>query len=197
METARVAVYWSDAQRYPSVRDVSAVRARGMELEGGVPTDWRPTDRILAALARRGIRVLATVLHAPSWAAGAPQSLASPPTAYARFVAALARRYGPGGELWRLRPSGDVVPVRDWQVWNEQNSAGLFWRDQPFVTDYVALVRATRATRATRAAVRAVDRGARIVLGGMVGGSTADLEAFYRAGGGRLVDAVDIHPFTL
>jgi hypothetical protein len=194
VETARVAVYWSDAQPYASVRGLSASRARGMDLEGGVPTDWRPTDRIIGALARRGIRVLATVLRAPSWAARAPHSLASPPTdagAYARFVAALARRYGPGGELWRLRPSRGVVPVRDWQVWNEQNNAGLFWRDQPFVTDYVALVRTTRA------AVRAVDPVARIVLGGMVGGSTADLEAFYRAGGGGLVDAVDIHPFTL
>jgi hypothetical protein len=137
---------------------------------------------------------LATVLRAPAWAARTPLSFASPPSnprAYARFVAALARRYGRRGELWRRRPSRGLVPVRDWQVWNEQNNAGLFWRDQPFVPEYVSLVRATRA------AVRAVDPSARIVLGGMVGGSTGDLEAFYRSGGRGLVDAVDIHPFTL
>lgn len=128
VETARVAVYWNVSQRYPLLEAAPPSRAAKMSLEDGVPTDWRPTDRILGALARRGIRVFATVLRAPAWAARTPLSFASPPSnprAYARFVAALARRYGPRGELWRRRPSRGFVPVRDWQVWNEPNNAGL------------------------------------------------------------------------
>jgi hypothetical protein len=81
--------------------------------------------------------------------------------------------------------------VRMWQVWNEPNQGTFGWSDQPFARGYVGLLRAARR------AVRSADRGARLVLAGLVGPASAhDLETVYAAGGRGLFDVADLHPFA-
>jgi hypothetical protein len=138
------------------------------------------------------MRVLPVVLIAPLWAARHPGAFNSPPSdpaPYARFVGALARRYGPGGSFWAEHPELAPLPVADWQVWNEP-SLGDFWSDDPWVRDYVALMRATRSE------LRRADPRARLIMAGLPNQSWADLARVYRAGGRRYFDAVALHPFT-
>jgi Glycosyl hydrolase catalytic core len=189
----RVVVDWDWAQTYEKWSDVPADQmARFKYDEGGVPTDYSLTDRAVEAAVARRMSVLPIVLIAPRWAARHPGQFNSPPKGtapYARFAAALARRYGPNGTFWKERPTLGQRPIRHWQFWNEP-SLTQFWSDRPWEKDYVALVRAART------AVRQVDSGSRVVLAGLPNKSWPELEKLYKLKGRNLFDVVAIHPFT-
>lgn len=192
VESVRMVVDWSSAQPYASWDQVPPDQRARFRDERGVPTDYALIDSIVGLAARRDMRVLPVVLIAPPWAARHPGRFASPPNdpaPYARFVGALARRYGPRGAYWGEHPDLRAIPVRDWQVWNEP-SLRDFWSDSPWARDYVALMRATRSQ------LRAVDPRARLILAGLPNKSWTDLARIYRAGGRRYFDAVALHPFT-
>jgi hypothetical protein len=192
VEAVRVVVDWRTAQPYASFAEVPEDKRQQYRDEGGVPTDYSLIDSIVGLSARHDMRVLPVVLIAPPWAARQPGAFNSPPSdpaPYARFVAALARRYGPNGSFWAEHPELEPLPARDWQVWNEP-SLRDFWSDDPWVKDYVALMRATRTQ------LRAVDPRARLILAGLPNRSWTDLARIYRARGGRYFDAVALHPFT-
>jgi hypothetical protein len=192
VESVRVVVDWSSAQPYASWDQVPADQRSRFRDEGGVPTDYSLIDSIVALSAQRGMHVLPVVLIAPPWAARHPGQFASPPSdpaPYARFVGALARRYGPSGSYWAEHPELRAAPVRDWQVWNEPNMPA-FWSDSPWARDYVALMRATRIQ------LKAADPRARLIAAGLTNKSWVELSRVYRAGGGRYFDAVALHPYT-
>ena len=173
VETVRVAFDWRAAQ--PD--------------EGG-PISFDDTDAVVAAAAARRLPVLPVVHRTPAWAAiGGPNSAPSGTAAYAQFLTALVRRYGPRGSLWSERPDLPRLPIRQWQIWNEPNLT-LFWTPQPFAKRYVARLKAARR------AVRAQDPGAKIVLAGLPNISWVALRQIYRAGGRGSFDAVALHPFT-
>lgn len=193
VESVRFAFHWVDGQPYRSLADVPAdQRARFREIDG-VPTTFDRYDPVVAGAARRGLRLLPTVTTTPPWAARHPSKFGSPPRSdatYARFVAALARRYGPGGDFWAENPTLPRRPIRAWQLWNEPNLRWS-WTDRRWAAPYVRLLRAGRA------AIRRVDPGARIVLAGLPNVSWRDLERIYRVRGARrLFDEVAIHPYT-
>jgi len=192
VEAVRVVVDWRTAQPYASFADVPEAERPKYRDEGGVPTDYSQIDSIVGLSARRGMRVLPVVLIAPPWAARHPGAFNSPPSdpaPYARFVGALARRYGPNGAFWKEHPEVVPLPFRDWQIWNEP-SLRDFWSDDPWVKDYVALMRASRIE------LDREDRRARLILAGLPNRSWTDLARIYRAGGRRYFDAVALHPFT-
>jgi hypothetical protein len=173
VETVRVAFDWRTAQ--PS--------------DGG-PIDLSETDVVVAAAAARRMPVIPVVHRTPAWAAiDGPTSAPNGTAAYARFLTALVRRYGPRGSLWAERPELPRLPIRQWQIWNEPNLT-LFWTPQPFAKRYVALLKASRR------AVRAEDPGARIVLAGLPNISWVALRQIYEAGGRGSFDAVALHPYT-
>jgi Glycosyl hydrolase catalytic core len=153
--------------------------------------DFTGYDALVLAAARENLSLLPVVYATPEWARAVPGDRASPPRDpqdFARFLGALAARYGPRGSFWGEHPEVRRRPIRAWQIWNEPNLPG-FWSQQPFARDYVDLLRAARA------ALRAGDRGARAVLAGLPNGWDA-LRQIYRAGGRRQFDAVAIHPYT-
>jgi hypothetical protein len=153
----RVPVHWVDLQPAPDT------------------TDLRPVDRIVRAAARAGLDVLPVVVRSPSWAASGPD-LGSPPrdpATYQAFLRTLVARYGPRGTLWSELPRVQRRPIRLWQVWSEPNLK-WFWSAEPWAQRYVELLRAGRA------ALKAADRGARIMLAGAKG----------------LFDEAAIHPYT-
>lgn len=186
----RLPIHWTVVQPYASWDAVPAERRADFTDLEGVPSDVRALDRWVRGAAKLGLRVLPSVVRAPSWAALDPADEAAPPKApvdYARFMTGLVKRYGPTGTLWS--GGGPKLPIREWQVWNEPNIT-LFWNGGEWPRDYVALLRATTP------AVKAVDPGAKIVAAGLPNQSWDALEKIYLAGGKGLFDIAAVHPYT-
>src|SRR4029079_16691145 len=78
--------------------------------------------------------------------------------AWSTFLRALTERYGPSGDFWKLHPEVPRDPIRTWQIWNEEN-------DHRFAEASVGGY--ATPLRVTAAAIRSVDPGAQIVLGGL------------------------------
>lgn len=191
--SVRMSFLWARIQPYRTWDEVPEAERASFTDVGGRPFHFAEADRLVAAAAARRIRVMPVLLYAPAWAQRRPDQFASPPrdpAEYAAFAALLAERYGPGGTFWAANARLPRVPIRDWQLWNEPTMPG-FWLDQPFAKHYVDLLKATRP------ALRRVDPGARVVLGGLVYDSPAALRAIYRAGGRPHFDVAAVHPFTL
>jgi hypothetical protein len=169
-------VYWADLQP-----------------ERDAPVNWTSTDRVFAAAATSGLRVLPTVLRAPAWAREVPSDEASPPrgdAAYAAFLTALVGRYGPQGSFWAARPDLPRSPQRTWQVWNEPNIDTYWSSPRPFAARYARLLRASYR------ALKAADPGAEVVLAGFANFSWRALADAYRAGVRRWFDVAAVHPFS-
>ena len=163
--------------------------------------EWSGTDRLVETTAQRRIEVLANVLTTPRWASERPgdalyygRYAPRDPAFIAAFMRQLVARYGPRGSFWAEHPSLPRVPVRQWQIWNEQR-ADWFWASQPWAPTY------TRFLQAAYTAVHAADPGAKVVAGSLVAlGSVStqwgQVRDLYRAGARRFFDVVAVHPFT-
>ena len=156
--TLRLEIFWSGADPSAAPGDY----------------DWSRTDELVGEAAARGIQVLPFVFSTPGWvaaldghecadtcAAYAPRGPAAL-AAWRDFLDAAVERYGPGGEFWSLNPLTPELPIRAWQLWNEQNSP-TFYKPKPDVRGYAKLLAAGHE------AITAVDDQAEIVLGGMFG----------------------------
>ena len=157
-------------------------------------------DRLVAAAARHRLSVLVTVTEPAKWASERPSDpewFRFPPTdpaAYGELMRRLVLRYGPAGSLWSVNPTLPRVPIRQWQIWNEQ-TAPWHWRRRPWAPGY------TRLLRAAYQAIHGADRGAKVVAGSLVASSATyapwdSMRDLYRAGAKRFFDVVAIHPFT-
>jgi hypothetical protein len=161
--------------------------------------NWSRIDQIVGAAARHRISILANVLATPRWASSRPNSeypLRQPPrdpALYANFLKTLIERYGPKGSFWTANPSIPKVPVRQWQIWNEQ-MAPWFWDSKPWAKSYVKMLKVTYRT------IHTADRGAKVVAGSFVGvGDYTQWEGvrdLYKAGAKGYFDTIAVHPFT-
>ncbi len=136
--------------------------------------DWSAPDAIVARAARNGIKPLPFIYSTPRWVAEldghscgdtcspfAPSGKAAL-TAWSSFLRAAAARYGPSGSFWSEHPEVPKLPIRVWQLWNEQNSPS-FYKPKPKVKSYAKLLGAGHD------AISSVDHRAEVVLGGMFG----------------------------
>lgn len=176
-ESLRLPVYWHDVQP-----------------DGPDSSDFTALDTEVAAAARAHLRVLAVVLWAPPWAASGKAAFNAPPrhpSDYARFLTLLIHRYGPHGSFWSANPALPRMPVRDWQIWNEPDHR-YYWRTQPFVHRYVALLRAAHR------AIKRADHGAKVVMAGFatIKPNWPVIHRLYRAGARGKFDVFAIHPYT-
>jgi len=190
VETVRAAFFWAKLQPYPPRTQLPP--GAQLRLAGGVPTDFRTTDALVIAAARRGLALLPVVQWPPGWASLQPDLFAAPPKDrddVRRIFKALGARYGPAGSLWTEHPGLPPRPIRAWQVFNEPNIP-MFWSIQPFADSYVTVLWAAAQ------GVHAADPGAKVVLGGLTGDSWAALEAIYAAGARGSFDVVAIHPYA-
>lgn len=200
VESVRVGVYWSATQPYATAADVPPSQAARYPLVNGVPTDWSATDRVYAAAAAHGLRVLPVILQAPAWARKDPTQAWSPPAdpnAYGQFVGLVVQRYGPNGTFWAQHPSLTPDPSNQWQIWNEPaggttaNSPSAFWADsEPFQLPYIAMLRAAHT------AIKAADPTGQVILAGLFGRGWIALQSLYQYGARGLFDAVGINIFT-
>lgn len=151
--------------------------------------DWSASDRLIDAASAAGLDVLGMLAYTPAWARPVGTDDKHPPIddePFVDFARAAVARYGPLG-------------VRAWEVWNEPNSA-LFWSTGPDPERYGRLLQATAG------AIRAGDRHAIIVSGGLAPGLDRPddgwlspetfLDELIDGGALAEVDAVGIHPYS-
>ena len=145
-------------------------------------------DEFVRSASRAGIRVL-PVLLGPEPGVEPPEAGMRPPrdpAAFARFAAAVARRYGPGGSF------DHELPIRSWQIWNEPNIPS-FWATGPDPTEYAKLLRAAAS------AIRRVDGKAEIVAAGLPDSRLGEPAARFLAKVLEQdvdVDTVAVHPYA-
>ena len=159
------------------------------------------TDRFVLSAARAGIRILPILFGEPAWASsrrvGDERSMTAPPRdprVFAAYAAAIARRYGTHGTLWKAHPEVRAMPVRAYQVWNEPNLP-VYWGGRPDARAYASMLKRTSG------AVHRVQPGARIVSAGLPQSSTGVplltyLRQLYAAGAGPSIDTVGVNPYA-
>jgi hypothetical protein len=155
--------------------------------------DFRRTDAMVEEAARHGIDPLPVVMYAPPWARLVPHPASAPSDhpAFAGYVRALVRRYGPSGSFWRTNPGVPARPVRAWQIWNEPHLEWQFMPHEGWAPRYGALLRTGYR------AVKAADPGARVVLGGMVNDAWRSIDKLYRTGGVHgYFDVAAVHVYS-
>jgi hypothetical protein len=168
--------------------------------------DWSIPDRIIGALASRGIRMLPYVYGSPAYAASEPTTppldSASARWEWQEFLRRAVNRYGPSGYYWRAGgpyhsrhgAGAPERPIRAWQIWNEPNLTHYF-TPHPSASKYAELLRISHD------AIKSQDPRAKIVLAGMPGliGLTTGLRFFddlYEQGIKRDFDAAAVHPYS-
>jgi hypothetical protein len=201
-------------------KDLARMRAGGVETirmplswKGTQPSprggyNWAGFDATVATAAKQRIEVLPILAEAPGWATGSskrmPVDSRRQRQAWSLFVRAAVERYGRRGEFWSEHgPRSDEplprVPIRAWQVWNEEN---FFYFTKP-----VSPGRYARLLAVTRPAIRQADPRADVVLGGLFAnpkqGPPAAVDAvdfldqLYRSPGVKAdFDAVALHPYA-
>jgi hypothetical protein len=162
--------------------------------------NWAKTDADLQGATANGISPLLDLVGAPSWATGckhgdcvhvAPVGSRKARRAWKHFCAAVEARYGPGGVL-------GAKSVRDYQIWNEENSSAQY-KPHPSPSGYARLLKLAAKS------IGGGDSKARIVLGGMFGTpgspdaiySWTFLKHLYKRNGiKKFFDAVALHPYS-
>jgi hypothetical protein len=187
VESVRLPLYWSQVQaRPPTVAD----------------PDWSGFDREVGLAAEAGIEVMPFVWGSPEWVA--PQVVDLPVRSswqrwgWSKLLREAVDRYGPDGSFWEDNPELPFLPIRRWEIWNEENIVTFV--DRPDPAAFAKLVRISGRV------LHRADRGAEVILGGLFGrplqvppnvGSGDFLSRFYRARDvKRYFDGVALHPYV-
>jgi hypothetical protein len=163
---------------------------------------WDAFDHEVRLAAEAGLEIFPFITGTPEWVASngidMPVANAWERRAWASFIRAAVHRYGPGGTFWREEHELPYLPVRRWEIWNEENIVTFANRPEP-----------KRFAIMIRIAGRVIHReapGSQVILGGLFGrplqippnvASGDFLSRFYRAGKvKKYFDGVGLHPYV-
>lgn len=127
--------------------------------------DFDGFDRVVGLAAERGIRVFPFISGSPDWVAPDPALLPVDSSrqrwAWASFLRDAAGRYGPDGIYWEENPDLPFLPVRRWEIWNEEN----------IVTFALPVLPERFATliRISGRVLHRIDPGSKVIVGGFFG----------------------------
>jgi polysaccharide biosynthesis protein PslG len=76
-------------------------------------------DHYMLLVGERGLHIVAQLAGTPRWAGPTATSVPADPAIYADYVAAVVRRYGPGGSFWRQHPALAGSAISTFELWNE------------------------------------------------------------------------------
>jgi hypothetical protein len=166
------------------------------------PPNWSGFDDEVALAAEADIRIMPFVTSAPEWVTRDPLVMpvhsSGQRRAWSAFLRKTVARYGPGGVFWEEHPDLPYLPIRHWEIWNEENIVSFAERPDP--ASFAALVRISGKT------LHRADPGAEVVLGGLFGrplqippnvASGDYLSRVYRARNvKRYFDGVALHPYV-
>jgi hypothetical protein len=164
--------------------------------------NWEGFDQEVELAAEAGIRVFPFVWSSPAWLTDEvivmPVHDPRQRAAWAHFLSLAVHRYGPFGSFWVAHPKLPYLPIRSWEIWNEENL--VTYSTEPSPADYAKLI---------RIAGRVLHRGdaaAQVIIGGFFGrplqippniGSGTFLEGVYDAGNVKpYFDGVALHPYV-
>jgi hypothetical protein len=223
-------------------KDVKYMKAGGIEtIRWAVPWSvmqptkkgeyvWEWFDPVVEQAALQGLTVLPFVVTTPAWLAKKPTTLpihnAAQRKAWTKFLEAAAKRYGPGGEFWKLHapatireeqeketqgpvyelegahltPIAKPLPIRNWQIWNEANFFYFAYPVSPH--DYARLLKLSAP------AIKRAEPSAKVILTGLFGEPSAGakrgmpaaefLEQLYRVPNIKsYFDGVALHPYAI
>jgi hypothetical protein len=161
---------------------------------------WAYDDLIVSEMASARLRWEPTLAFAPRWAEvhrsnvlhlKSGRAIAYLPPAhnadFAAYATAFMKRYGPHGAFWKANPKLRYEPVSTVEVWNEPDNIHD-WGTDINLTDYA------RMYEAVRTAVHRVDRGARVMTGGLAW-TESSLPRLLKAFRGKPMDEVGVHPY--
>ncbi len=151
--------------------------------------EWDSIDRVQATADRYSIQSLAILTYTPPWARsgackGDPHCAPADVAAYGRFAGTAAARY--------------KGRIDNWEVWNEPNFT-FFWKPQPNVTAYAALLRQAYGE------IKASNPNATVLSGGLAASGDEDdgslspitfMQGIYTQKSNTSLDAVSLHPYT-
>src|SRR5262249_49962101 len=87
--------------------------------------DWGTVDHQVQLAAEAGLRAMPVLVATPRWVAplatDLPVRSAWQRWAWASFVREAVERYGPDGSFWEEHDRIPFLPMRRWEIWNEQN----------------------------------------------------------------------------
>jgi hypothetical protein len=164
--------------------------------------DFDGFDHDIRLAAEHGIRIMPFLWGSPEWATARSVDLPVG-TAWQRmgwriFLRDASDRYGPYGTFWLEYPDLPYLPIRTWEIWNEQNI--ITFSSTTRAADYARLLRDSGRV------LHEEDPGAEVLLGGLFGrplqippnSASGDwLDRFYRTGNvKRFFDGVALHPYV-
>jgi hypothetical protein len=164
--------------------------------------DWNAFDHEVELAAEAGLRVMPFVHGTPAWVA--PTTIDLPVRsswqrwAWSSFLRDAVSRYGPAGLFWEQHPDLSFLPIRRWEIWNEENI--VTFARSPDPARFATLIRASGKV------LHEVDPGARVIVGGFFGrplqippnvASGDFLNRLYRAGKVKpYFDGIALHPYV-
>lgn len=163
---------------------------------------WGYMDHEVKLAARAGMEIFPFIVGSPDWVASeeidVPVANAWQRRAWGSFVRAVVRRYGVDGAFWREEEEVPYVPMRRFEIWNEQNIVSFASDPEP-----------ARFAQLIRIAGRVIYReqpGAKVIVGGLFGrplqippnvASGDFLSRMYQAGKVKpYFDGVGLHPYV-
>jgi len=164
--------------------------------------DWSWLDEQVGLAAEHGITIYLFVWGTPHWISprlGAePVASARQRREWLRFLRSAALRYGPRGSFWRENDELPRRPVRQWEIWNEENIVTFSRQPDP--------ARFARLIRISGQLLHRLDPGSTVILGGLFGRplqvppniqSDVFLAGLYETPGiERYFDGVALHPYV-
>ena len=187
VRSVRLPMFWSAVQ--PESRFVS-----GPDFEG--------FDGEVRLAAEHGIKAFPFFWGTPEWVA--PEAIDLPVAslwqrwAWTSFLRDAVRRYGPQGSFWEENPDLPFLPIRKWEIWNEENLVTFARPVSP--RRYADLIRMSGRV------LHREDPGAQVIFGGLTGHPLQEppnvspggfLSGVYRARSVKgSFDGVALHPYV-
>jgi hypothetical protein len=164
--------------------------------------NWSEFDRDVAMAAEHRITVFPFLCATPSWAAGEgiqePIETPLQRRSWAKFLRAAVAHYGPEGSFWEENPEIPLLPIRSWEIWDEENLITFAYHPNPS--------RFARLLRLSGRILHEAEPGSKVILGGLFGdplqtppnvASAEFLARVYRAPGiKQYFDGVGLHPYV-
>jgi hypothetical protein len=169
---------------------------------GEAEPDWSDFDRQVRLAALNGMRIFPFVAATPAWLSPhlslEPVETVRQRRSWAAFLRSAVGRYGPEGQFWEENLFLPYLPIRRWEIWNEENIVTFAERPDP--------MRFARLIRLSGRVLHEADPGSQVILGGLFGrplqippniASGDFLSRLYRARRvKRFFDGVALHPYV-
>ena len=126
---------------------------------------WEALDDQVEYAAENHMRAFMFLWGTPSWVSsrlgGEPVATARQRQAWLQFLHAAVARYGSRGSFWREHRDLPRLPVRQWEIWNEENIVTFSKEPDP--------ARFGRLVRVSGGLLHREEPGSTVILGGLFG----------------------------